>query len=125
MTKSSVRSSSAIGALVERTTRFLMGLHLRRPLRRQLWRRESGLAGTRVCGLGLAQVDAHYRRAPAVPSGTRELAISRYELPNLGAVNLVIRGLLEPAPPRRCGWTRAKALGEWLRSRSTEVRIGW
>ena len=25
---------------------------------------------------------------------TRELAISRYELPNLGAVNLVIRGLL-------------------------------
>ena len=36
---------------------------------------------------------------------TRDLAISRYELPNLGAVNFVLRGLLGPAPPRRCGWT--------------------
>jgi len=52
-----------------------MRLHLRRPFRRQVRRRESGPAGMRLCGLGLAQVDSHHRRAPAAPSGTRDLAL--------------------------------------------------
>ncbi|MGO9926650.1 MAG: hypothetical protein ACLPLP_11100 [Mycobacterium sp.] len=37
---------------------------------------------------------------------TRELAIERYELPNLVAVNFLIRGLLGTAQHRHCGWTR-------------------
>jgi hypothetical protein len=53
---------------------------------------------------------------------TRELAISRYELPNLGAVNFVIRGLLGAGATSTLRLDgQAKALGEWLRSRSTKV----
>lgn len=53
---------------------------------------------------------------------TRELAISRYELPNLGAVNFVIRGLLGTgATSTQRLDAQAKALGEWLRSRRTKV----
>ncbi|HEY2674668.1 MAG TPA: acyclic terpene utilization AtuA family protein [Rugosimonospora sp.] len=50
------------------------------------------------------------------------LPIDRYELPNLRAVNLVIRGLLGPGV---AGSTRfdpqAKALGEWLRARLVDI----
>ena len=53
---------------------------------------------------------------------TATLPIERYELPNLRAVNLVIRGLLGPGV---AGSTRfdpqAKALGEWLRARLVDV----
>ncbi|PWU45887.1 exopolyphosphatase [Micromonospora globispora] len=53
---------------------------------------------------------------------TRELAISRYELPNLGAVNFVLRGLLGTGATSTLRLdAQAKALGEWLRSRSTKV----
>jgi hypothetical protein len=53
---------------------------------------------------------------------TRDLAISRYELPNLGAVNFLIRGLLgEGATSSLRLDAQAKALGEWLRSRSAKV----
>jgi acyclic terpene utilization AtuA family protein len=53
---------------------------------------------------------------------TRELAISRYELPNLGAVNFLIRGLLGTGATSTLRLdAQAKALGEWLRSRSTKV----
>ena len=53
---------------------------------------------------------------------TRDLAISRYELPNLGAVNFVIRGLLGTGATSTLRLdAQAKALGEWLRSRSTRV----
>jgi len=53
---------------------------------------------------------------------TRELAISRYELPNLGAVNFLIRGLLGGGATSTLRLdAQAKALGEWLRSRSTKV----
>ena len=53
---------------------------------------------------------------------TRELAISRYELPNLGAVNFVVRGLLGTGATSALRLdAQAKALGEWLRSRTTKV----
>jgi hypothetical protein len=56
---------------------------------------------------------------------TRPLAIDRYELPNLRALNLVVRGLLGPGV---AGSTRfdpqAKGLGEWLRSRLVDIPEG-
>ena len=53
---------------------------------------------------------------------TRDLAISRYELPNLGAVNFVLHGLLGSGATSSLRLdAQAKALGEWLRARSTKV----
>jgi Acyclic terpene utilisation family protein AtuA len=53
---------------------------------------------------------------------TRELAIERYELPNLAAVNFLIRGLLGTGATSSLRLdAQAKALGEWLRARSTKV----
>jgi hypothetical protein len=53
---------------------------------------------------------------------TRELAISRYELPNLGAVNFVLRGLLGTGATSTTRLdAQAKALGEWLRARKVKV----
>ena len=53
---------------------------------------------------------------------TRDLAISRYELPNLGAVNFVLRGLLGTGATSTLRLdAQAKALGEWLRARNTKV----
>jgi hypothetical protein len=52
----------------------------------------------------------------------RDLAISRYELPNLGAVNFVLRGLLGAGATSSLRLdAQAKALGEWLRARRTKV----
>ena len=63
-------------------------------------------------------VDELRRLLPEV----RDLAISRYELPNLGAVNFVLRGLLGTGATSTLRLdAQAKALGEWLRSRSTKV----
>ena len=51
-----------------------------------------------------------------------ELPIERYELPNLGAVNFVIRGLLGTGATSSLRLdAQAKALGEWLRARSIKV----
>jgi hypothetical protein len=53
---------------------------------------------------------------------TRDLQITRYELPNLGAVNFLIRGLLGTGATSTLRLdAQAKALGEWLRARSTNV----
>jgi hypothetical protein len=53
---------------------------------------------------------------------TRQLAVSRYELPNLGAVNFVVQGLLGTGATSSLRLdAQAKALGEWLRSRSINV----
>jgi hypothetical protein len=53
---------------------------------------------------------------------TRELAISRYELPNLGAVNFVLRGLLGTGATSTTRLdAQAKALGEWVRARKVKV----
>ena len=52
----------------------------------------------------------------------RDLAISRYELPNLGAVNFLLRGLLGTGATSTLRLdAQAKALGEWLRSRNIKV----
>jgi Acyclic terpene utilisation family protein AtuA len=52
----------------------------------------------------------------------RELAIERYEMPNLGAINFVLRGLLGTGATSTLRLdAQAKALGEWLRARSTKV----
>jgi hypothetical protein len=52
----------------------------------------------------------------------RELAIERHKLPKLGAVNFLLRGLLGTgATSTRRLDSQAKALGEWLRARSTKV----
>jgi hypothetical protein len=53
---------------------------------------------------------------------TRELPIYRYELPNLGAVNFLIRGLLGTGATSTLRLdAQAKALGEWLRARCIKV----
>ncbi|MFE7778119.1 acyclic terpene utilization AtuA family protein [Streptomyces sp. NPDC057445] len=53
---------------------------------------------------------------------TRALEISRHELPNLGAVNFLVRGLLGTGATSTLRLdSQAKALGEWLRSRSVKV----
>jgi acyclic terpene utilization AtuA family protein len=53
---------------------------------------------------------------------TKELTISRYELPDLGAVNFLIRGLLGTGATSSLRLdAQAKALGEWLRARTTKV----
>jgi hypothetical protein len=53
---------------------------------------------------------------------TRDLAVSRYELPNLGAVNFVLHGLLGTGATSSLRLdAQAKALGEWLRARNIKV----
>jgi Acyclic terpene utilisation family protein AtuA len=53
---------------------------------------------------------------------TKELTISRYELPNLGAVNFLIQGLLGTGATSSLRLdAQAKALGEWLRARTTKL----
>jgi hypothetical protein len=52
----------------------------------------------------------------------RGLPIERYELPNLGAVNFVIRGLLGTGATSSLRLdAQAKALGEWLRARTIKA----
>jgi hypothetical protein len=54
---------------------------------------------------------------------TRDLQISRYELPHLGAVNFLVRGLLGTGATSSLRLdAQAKALGEWLLARSTKVQ---
>lgn len=53
---------------------------------------------------------------------TRDLPISRYELPNLRAVNFVIEDLLGEGVAYQARFDpQAKALAEWLRSRHVEI----
>ena len=93
------------------------------PLRRQGRRREPRCLGTppgsRDWLTSTLTVDELRRLLPE----TRPLAISRHELPNLGAVNFVLRGLLGTGATSTLRLdAQAKALGEWLRSRSIKVR---
>lgn len=53
-----------------------------------------------------------------------ELAVTRYELPNLLALNFVVTGLLGAGVSSSTRFDpQAKALGEWLRSRYVEVPV--
>jgi hypothetical protein len=55
---------------------------------------------------------------------TADLAIDRYELPNLRAVNFVVRGLLDGgATEARRFDKQAKALGEWIRARHVTLPL--
>lgn len=48
--------------------------------------------------------------------------VERYELPNLKALNFVLRGLLGDGVASSTRFDpQAKALGEWLRSRHVEI----
>lgn len=61
------------------------------------------------------------RLAELLPE-TARLAVERYELPNLRAVNFVIRGLLGPGVAASTRFDpQAKALGELLRSRLVDL----
>ncbi|WP_238008723.1 acyclic terpene utilization AtuA family protein [Dactylosporangium sp. AC04546] len=53
---------------------------------------------------------------------TRDLTVERYELPNLRAVNFVIRGILGQGVAASTRFDpQGKALGEWLRSRMVDL----
>ena len=53
---------------------------------------------------------------------TAELAVTRYVLPNLHAVNFVVDGLLGQGVAYNARFDpQAKALGEWLRSRHVDI----
>jgi hypothetical protein len=53
---------------------------------------------------------------------TRGLDVEAYPLPNLGGVNIVVRGLLGQGVAASSRFDpQAKALGEWLRSRHVDV----
>jgi hypothetical protein len=55
---------------------------------------------------------------------TADLVIDRYELPNLRAVNFVVRGLLDGgATEARRFDKQAKALGEWIRARHVPLPV--
>ncbi|MGH3379682.1 MAG: acyclic terpene utilization AtuA family protein [Actinoallomurus sp.] len=61
-------------------------------------------------------------RLRALLPETADLDIDRYELPNLRAVNFVVRGLLDGgATEARRFDKQAKALGEWLRARHVPI----
>ncbi len=55
---------------------------------------------------------------------TAALPVERYPLPNLRAVNFVIRGLLGAGVAASTRFDpQAKALGEWLRSRLVDIPV--
>jgi hypothetical protein len=52
----------------------------------------------------------------------RDLDVDVFELPNLGGVNVVLRGLLGPGVAASTRFDpQAKGLGEWARSRHVEI----
>jgi hypothetical protein len=61
-------------------------------------------------------------RLRALLPETATLGVERYELPNLRALNFVVRGLLGAGVAASTRFDpQAKALGEWLRSRVVEI----
>jgi len=63
-------------------------------------------------------------RLRALLPETADLTIDRYELPNLRAVNFVVRGLLDGgATEARRFDKQAKALGEWVRARHVPLPV--
>jgi hypothetical protein len=109
------------------------GTTLRVPLGTVVGARSGDKGGDANLGLW-ARSDAAYQwlrgfltveRVRELLPETASLAIDRYELPNLRALNLVVHGLLGPGV---AGSTRfdpqAKALGEWLRSRLVDIPEG-
>jgi hypothetical protein len=55
----------------------------------------------------------------------RHLSVTRHVLPNLRALNFVVDGLLGEGVASQARFDpQAKALGEWLRSRKTDIPEG-
>jgi hypothetical protein len=53
---------------------------------------------------------------------TRDLAVERHDLPNVRALNFVVRGLLGAGVTASTRFDpQAKALGEWLRARYVDI----
>ncbi|WP_240507309.1 YggN family protein, partial [Streptomyces kanamyceticus] len=53
---------------------------------------------------------------------TRDLVITRHELPNLRALNFVVEGLLGEGVAAQARFDpQAKGLGEWLRARHLDI----
>jgi hypothetical protein len=64
-------------------------------------------------------------RVRALLPETTDLEVEVFELPNLGAVNVVVHGLLGEGVAASSRFDpQAKALGEWLRSRHVDVPEG-
>jgi hypothetical protein len=100
------------------------------PLGRLVHARSGDKGGNANVGLWVAEPDAWpWLRATMTAERLRELLpeaagldIDRYELPNLRAVNFVIRGLLDGgATEARRFDKQAKALGEWVRARHVPI----
>jgi hypothetical protein len=55
---------------------------------------------------------------------TKELVVDRYDLPNIRALNFVVRGLLgEGVAASTRQDPQAKGLGEWLRARHVNIPV--
>ncbi len=102
----------------------------RRPLGEVLGARSGDKGGTANLGLWAGDAEAYrwmrdtltvaeFRRL--LPE-TADLAVERYELPRLNAVNFVVDGLLGKGVAHGYRWDpQAKGLAEWLRSRVVDV----
>jgi hypothetical protein len=78
-----------------------------------------GLRDQRVAWLLHLVTPGHVRQL--IPEAS-DLEVEVYPLPNLGGVNVVIRGLLGDGVAASTRFDpQAKALGEWLRSRFVHV----
>jgi hypothetical protein len=102
------------------------------PLGRLVHARSGDKGGNANVGLWVADPAAwHWLRATmtteqlrALLPETASLAIDRYELPSLRAVNFVVRGLLDGgATEARRFDKQAKALGEWVRARHVPLPV--
>jgi hypothetical protein len=84
-----------------------------------LWVDRSAHGEARVAWLTKFVTPARIREL--VPEA-EDLAVDTYPLPNLGAVNVVVRGLLGEGVAASTRFDpQAKALGEWLRSRHVSI----
>jgi len=87
-----------------------------------LWVDQSRCAEERVAWLTKFVTPRRIREL--VPEA-QELTVDVYPLPNLGAVNVVIRGLLGEGVAASTRFDpQAKALGEWIRSRNVNITEG-
>lgn len=85
-----------------------------------LWVSQAGEKAAQRTAWLLATVTPAFVRS-LVPEAA-SLGVDVYPLPNLGAVNVVIRGLLGDGAAASSRFDpQAKGLGEWVRSRYVEI----
>jgi hypothetical protein len=125
-----VTATPTLTAPVDRPMSFVSGEARRVPLGRIIGARSGDKGGDANLGVW-ARIDPGYewlRDFLTVAELGRllpecaPLAVDRYELPNLRALNFVIHGLLGEGVAASTRFDpQAKALGEWLRSRLVDV----